>query len=237
MLAAAAVAGFALVWIGGSGAASTGLYTSTLDVTAYKNGHGVEAGIEVAGDGAQAVYGAAVSTAPFGRYRAGLSRAGDGPITQSLDLSHTETSTNYKLALKRAGDAAWRWKAGITSQHAFSAGGGGGGDPSGAGDDALVLTADLGAREGNVNSATGNEVASVKKASATVSVKRGRATRMAKAGTVAVAAGARVGALKMAHRARIANFLTMMTTHRLATNRSPSMDTSTCAMRDTVLFG
>ena len=152
VLAAAAMAGFAMVWVGSSGYAATGLYTSTVDVTAYKNGNGVEAGIEVAEDGTQALYGAAVSTAPFGRYRAGLSREGDGPITQSLDITHAEAATNYKVGLKRAGDAAWKWKAGVTSQRSFSAGGG---SATGAGDDALVLTADLGAKEGDIKYSAG----------------------------------------------------------------------------------
>lgn len=152
VLAAVGVAGLALVWIGASGLAAnyyqpTYLRSTTVDLGVSQGASGLEAGAELSEEGSQNYYGAVVGNGPVGKWRAGLSRDGDGPLTQTVDVAHTEGNTAFKVGLKKAADAAWKWKAGTSTTGIW---GGGGGDATGIGGSPTTITADLGTKEGDV---------------------------------------------------------------------------------------
>lgn len=153
-LAATGVVGMALVWIGASGLAAeqqqvTYLRTTSLDLGASQGTSGIQSGVEVDETGERAYYSAVSGKSPVGKWRAGVSRKGDGPVSQTIDLSHKEGNTAFKLGLKKSADAAWKWAAGTSTEGVWN-GGSAGGDATGAGGDPLVLTADLGTSDGDL---------------------------------------------------------------------------------------
>eukprot|EP00667_Euglena_gracilis_P020746 EG_transcript_22537 len=171
--AAATAAAVTIAWLGAVqwGVVEQGveLRSTTLDVGLQQGHNGLEAGLEVNEAGAKQYYGAVVGQGAYGKWRTALKSNG-GTVTQQVDYSRKEGNTAFKLSLKKAGNADWKWRAGTETVGDISFGGGGGAgrlkavEPprsalvQASGGKPVVVTAAVGLTEGDVKVDAGFKV-------------------------------------------------------------------------------
>lgn len=127
---------------------------ANLDLGASRGATGIGAGLAVDKEGERTLSSSVSGSSVIANWKAGLRKAGEGPLTSTLDLSQDQHGSTFGLRFKKAADAALQWSGGIAHKRAWDSTASSD-DATGAGGHPLVLTADVGTTKGDLKVSAG----------------------------------------------------------------------------------